>query len=176
MTQCFAGHQAHTQGGGGGKLRSLAWEGVSRPTPGGKLRGLAWVGGLQAHTRGEVEGSGLGVSKPTSGGVSRPTPEGSSGPHPGGSPGPHLGGIPTCTEADTPQQMATAVGGTHPTGMHSCNVLYELTLKKLKTVEHLLTLSHGGFHFLVRCKFILYKLIISAQRINTTSVLKSNII
>ena len=54
----------------------------------------------------------------------------------GGSPGPHLGGlqahiqgvsrptlggvIPGCTEADTPQQMATAAGGTHPTGMHSC--------------------------------------------------------
>ena len=59
----------------------------------------------------------------------------------GGSPGPHLGGlqahtrgffrqtsegegIPGCTEADTPppQQTATAVGGTHPTGMHSCLV------------------------------------------------------
>ena len=53
--------------------------------------------GLQAHTQGEVEGSGLGglqahtlreVSRPTPGGVSRPTPRGRSpGPHPGGSPG-----------------------------------------------------------------------------------------
>ena len=39
----------------------------------------------------------------------------------GGSPGPHPGGIPACTEAGTPQQMATASGGTHPTGMHSCS-------------------------------------------------------
>ena len=66
----------------------------------------------------------------------------------GGSPGPHLEGeggrlrglaggslqvhthgggecIPTCTEADTPQQMATAAGGTHPTGMHSCFLLIQ---------------------------------------------------
>ena len=40
---------------------------------------------------------------------------------PGGRPGPGWGGlIPACTEADTPQQTATAVGGTHPTGTHSC--------------------------------------------------------
>ena len=39
----------------------------------------------------------------------------------GGSPGPHPegGSIWACTEADTPQQMATAAGGTLPTGMHS---------------------------------------------------------
>ena len=30
-----------------------------------------------------------------------------------------LGGVPACTEVDPPQLMATAVGGTHPTGMHS---------------------------------------------------------
>ena len=75
---------------------------VSRPTPGGKLRGLAWWC-LQAHT--------WWVSP---------------GPHSGrGFPGPHperVAGIPACTEADTspPQQMATAEGGMHPTGMHSC--------------------------------------------------------
>ena len=69
-------------------------------------------------------------------------PGGSPGPHlgvsrptPGGSPGPHLGGvlqahtpggcIPACTETDTPpQQTATAEGGTHPTGMHSCSWRY----------------------------------------------------
>ena len=88
-----------------GKLRSLAW-GVSRPTPRGKLRGQAWGspgprwGSLQAHT--------WGVSP---------------GPHPGGSQAhTQWGGIPACTEADTPpQQMATAVGSTHPSGMHSCS-------------------------------------------------------
>ena len=66
---------------------------------------LSTGGCLQAHTQGEVEGSVLGRS-----------------------PGPHLEGvqaqtwrcIPACTEADIPQQTATAVGGTHPTGMHSC--------------------------------------------------------
>ena len=70
----------------------------------------ACLAGLQAHTQGEVEESGLGrgclkahtwgVSRPTLGegspglhqGVSRPTPRGYPGPHPGGSTGPHLGG------------------------------------------------------------------------------------
>ena len=60
------------------------------PHPRGKLRGLA----------------GRGVPRPTLG---------------EGSPGPHLVGvcIPACTEAD-PHLTTTAVGGTHPTGMHSC--------------------------------------------------------
>ena len=40
----------------------------------------------------------------TWGGVSRPTPRGC---------------IPACTEAD-PSLVATAAGGMHPTGMHSC--------------------------------------------------------
>ena len=74
----------------------------------GELEGFGrgGVGGVQAHTQGEVEGSGLG---------------GSPGPYWGGSPGPHLGRcIPACTEADPPQLTATAAGGTHPTGMHSC--------------------------------------------------------
>ena len=69
---------------------------VSRPTPRGEVEGSGW-GGLQAHTPG----------------VSRPIPRGSPGPHPGGC-------IPACTEADPP--MATAVGSTHPTGMHACYV------------------------------------------------------
>ena len=46
----------------------------------------------------------------------------SPNPHQGGgSPGPHPGGlcIPACTEADPPW-TATTMGGTHPTGMHSC--------------------------------------------------------
>ena len=49
------------------------------------------------HPGGEVEGTGQG---------------GIAGPHPEGC-------IPACTEAD-PTPMATAAGGTHPTGMHSC--------------------------------------------------------
>ena len=67
--------------------------------------------------------------------VSRPTPRGKvegSG-RGGGSPCPHQGGrlrcvcvcVPACTEAPPRQQMATAAGGTHPTGMHSCS-LYNL--------------------------------------------------
>ena len=73
-------------------------------------------------------------------GVLRPTPKGSPGPHLGGlqahtqrvlhvhtyrgSPGLHLVGcITACTEADTPQQTATAAGGTHYTEMHSCFLL-----------------------------------------------------
>ena len=60
--------------------------------------------------------------------VSRPTPKGKvegSG-WGGGSPGPHLGGggaccrgVPTLGGGGLPA-MATAAGGTHPTGMHSC--------------------------------------------------------
>ena len=60
----------------------------------------ACLTGLQAHTWGEVEGSGLG-----------------------GSPGPHPGGVSQHALRQTPpspMQMATAAGGTHPTGMHSC--------------------------------------------------------
>ena len=72
---------------------------ISRPTP-----------------RGEVEGSGQGVSP-------GPHLEGEAAdPHLGGVPGPNPVGcvcIPACTEADAPR-MATAVGGTLPTVMHSC--------------------------------------------------------
>ena len=53
----------------------------------------------------------------------------SPGPHPGGKlrdlawgclQAHTSGGIPACTEAEPPQLTATAAGGTHPTGMHSC--------------------------------------------------------
>ena len=53
--------------------------------------------------------------------VSRSTPRGEvEGSDQGRfSPGPHGGGcIPACTDTDPP--TATAAGGTHPTGMHSC--------------------------------------------------------
>ena len=57
-----------------------------------------------------------------SGGVSRHTPGGGLQAHTQGGPQAHNqeGGIPACTEADTPPPTATAAGGTHPTGMHSC--------------------------------------------------------
>ena len=86
----------------------------------------ACIAGLQAHTRGggKLRGLAWGVSRPTTGvgkklrglawggGVSRPTTWGV------------VVGIPACTEASTPQQMATAAGGTHPTGMHSCYYIF----------------------------------------------------
>ena len=84
----------------GGRVVSQHAFQVSRPTLREEVEGSGW-GSLQAHTQGEVEGSGWG-------GVFRPTPRGCVC-------------IPACTEADTPQQTATAAGGTHPTGMHSCN-------------------------------------------------------
>ena len=117
------------------------------PCPGGKLRGLAW-GGPGPH------------------------PGGSPGPHPEGSPGPHLGdlqahtwdgasrltprgwvGIPAFTEADTPQQMATAPGGTHPTGMHSCFLIwpqrtnhFPLIIDHHREIEMILqTFIHKGY-------------------------------
>ena len=64
---------------------------------------------VSQHALQQVPGVGVGYPSipcrspgPHQGGFPRPTP--------GGSPGPHWGGgIPACT-----------VGGTHPTGMHSC--------------------------------------------------------
>ena len=113
----LGGLQAHTQG--------VSW-GV-------------WPGGLQAHTQGEVGDSGLvGSPGPHPGGREvEGSGLGSPGPHlgvsmltPGGCLQAHIwgglqahtqGSIPACTEADSPhEQMATAAGGTHPTGMHSC--------------------------------------------------------
>ena len=73
------------------------------PYPGG-IGGLA--GGLQVHTRGEVGGSGRGVSRPRPGG--------------GGSM-PRWGDVSQHALRQTsPKQAATAADGTDPTGMHSC--------------------------------------------------------
>ena len=83
------------------------------------------LGGLQAHTRGGLQAHTWGVSRPTPGGVSRPTPRGSPGPHLWVVSRPTPGGcIPACTEADPSPWTVTAVGGTHPTGMHSYYFLY----------------------------------------------------
>ena len=76
-------------------------QGVFWPTPwGGEVEGSG-QGGLQAHTGG-------GVSRPTLG---------------EGSPGPHLGGVSQHALRQTPPWTATAMGGTHPTGIHSCSSL-----------------------------------------------------
>ena len=118
---------------------------VSRPTPGGGSSGGCGQGGLQAHTQGGSWGDlARGVSRPTPkgevegiclGGVSRPTPKGKlrgiclggvSRPTPGGSPGPHLVGVYPSMHWGRPLPIptATAAGGTHPTGMHSCCHFY----------------------------------------------------
>ena len=83
------------------------------PHPRGKLRGLAWggiqahnQGSLQAHTSGDLQAHTQGSLLAHTQGVSRPTPRGKS-QH-------------ALRQTPPPQQMATAVGGTHPTGMHSC--------------------------------------------------------
>ena len=82
------------------------------PHPRESLRGLTF-GGLQAHTQGGIWGV---------------WPGGSPGPHPGGklrvwpwSLQAHTQVVSQHALRQTPHQLtATAVGGTHPTGMHSC--------------------------------------------------------
>ena len=94
--------------------------GVSRPTPGGQIGGSGW-GFPGPHPGGRLGGlaGGEGLQAHTQGGFQAHTQ--------GGCPGPGLGGIPACTEADTPpQQTATAVGGTHPTG-NAFLLVYEFT-------------------------------------------------
>ena len=61
----------------------------------------------------------MGVSRPTPGG-SRPRPGGVAH-NSGGVQAQALGGVSQHALRQTiPQQTATAAGGTHPTGMHSC--------------------------------------------------------
>ena len=80
----------------GGMLRDLAG-GVSRPTPGEGVPRRTPKGGLQAHTQG-VLGPGPHLVGCVSQHALRQTPPSPTPP---------------------PQQMATAAGSTHPTGMHS---------------------------------------------------------
>ena len=96
---------------------------LSRPRPRGRFGGLAGEVGCLRPDPGRGGGRGSGWR-----GLSRPRPRGEVGgfwlegvqAHTWGGPGPE-GCIPACTEADTPlQQTATAAGGRHPTGMHSC--------------------------------------------------------
>ena len=99
---------------GGGWYPSMPCRSLG-PHPRGKLSGLAW--GVSRPTP-------RGVSRPTPGGVSRPTPRGVSRPTPEGSPGPQVGEVSQHALRQTPlthtHQTATAAGGTHPTGMHTC--------------------------------------------------------
>ena len=87
---------------------------VSRPTPRGEVEGDLVRGISRPTPKGEVEGDlARGVSRPTPGGVcswNGLLPRG--GLVPGGA---WSGGL--CGD---PSGMATAAGGTHPTGMHSC--------------------------------------------------------
>ena len=93
------------------------------PHPGGRLRGLA--GGVSRPTtrgvsrptpRGELGSLARGVSRPTPRGVSRPTTRGVVSQH---------------ALRQTPSQlMATAAGGTHPTGMHSCLKIYLIKIQR----------------------------------------------
>ena len=80
---------------------------MSRPRP-----ERVCLGGVQGVSA-QGEGEGVSRSRPEGGVVSSPR-QGVC--------------IPACTEADThtpsPQQTATAVDGTHPTGMHSCFKLH----------------------------------------------------
>ena len=106
----------------------MPWQ-VSSSTPKGKLRGLA-RGVSRPTSKGEVERSGLwGSPGPHLGVVSRPTPRGVclqahtwgglQAHKPGGVSRPTPGGVSQQALRQTPP-MATAAGGTHPTGMHSC--------------------------------------------------------
>ena len=80
-----------------GQIEQSGW-GFSRPTPKGEVEGSGWGGGIRAHTRAEDKGSGQGGLQAHNWGVYHSM---YWGRHP------------------LPQQTATAVGGKHPTGMHS---------------------------------------------------------
>ena len=115
------------------KFRGSGWgEGVSRPTAKGEVEGDL----VQAHTQGgNLGGSGWGV----------PAPRGDTcgGACFGG------GGDPLVT--------ATAVGGTHPTGMHSCLImclhLVDINLYRSGTVN--LNTVNSKFH-LIRSFFEIF--------------------
>ena len=89
-------------GGGGGVVSQHALQVSKGVYPSMPCRSPGpHPGGFQAQT--------WGGSRPTPGGVFRPTPRGVY-------PSMHIGRPPWLT--------ATAVGGTHPTGMHSCFFMF----------------------------------------------------
>ena len=74
------------------------------------------------HPGGKLRGLARGVSRPTPSGVSRPRP----------------GGVSQHVLRQTPpQQMATAAGSTHPTGMHSLSQWSSLHGKNYSVVIYL---------------------------------------
>ena len=106
---------AGLQGEGGRWYPSMACR-FPGPHPSGKLRGI-WS---RCTPKGEVEGDLAGRGTALGGGVC-------SGE------GCLLGvcllqGCLLWGEVETPLVMATAAGGTHPTGMHSCCICYPLPL------------------------------------------------
>ena len=110
----LAGFQAHTQGG---SWRGSGWGGGGSPGPHprGAVEGdQARVGSPGPHSRGKLRGiwpGGACSEVACSRGV--PAPRGEGMPAPGGVWRP-------------PPVTATAAGGTHPTGMHSCSSFFLL--------------------------------------------------
>ena len=115
---CIAGVYQHAlqQVSGGGVVSQHALQ-VSRPTPKGKLNGLA-RGCLQVHTQGGTQAYTGDLQAHTRGYLLQGVL-----PAPGG----------TCTGGVWRAPVkATAVGGTHPTGMHSCfTAIFAKTFDKL---------------------------------------------
>ena len=101
-------------GGGGGVVSQHALQ-LSRPTAREEVEGSGFGGGGSPgpHSGGKLEGSGLGRSPGPHRGDLRSTPK-------GGVYRPHPGVSQHALRQTRPNQTATAVGGTHPTGMHSC--------------------------------------------------------
>ena len=104
----------------------LFGEGCLGPGPRGRLG--VWPGGCLGPVPGEVWGSGQrespgqhlgGCPGPYQGEVSRPRPRG-VGSRPRPRPIRVVSQHALTQTPLPPQQMATAAGGTHPTGMHSC--------------------------------------------------------
>ena len=126
----FAGVCHSVQGGGIPACIAVGLWGVSRPTPRGKVEGSGHGGSPGPHLQGSP-GPHPGGSPGPHLGVSRLTPRGGIQAHTQGGLQVHTWRgvcIPACTEVDTPTAhpnppppwTATAVGGMHPTGMHSC--------------------------------------------------------
>ena len=97
------------------------------PHQGGKLRGI-WLRGVsRPTTKGDVEEDLVSGVSP--------------GPHPGG----YLlqkGGLCSRGGVETPPVTATAAGGTHPTGMHSC---LSIGLIQIHTDTQWIYLTHKSY-------------------------------
>ena len=105
--------------------------------------------------------------------VSRPTPRGKLRglawggglqAHTWGSPDPHLGGVSQHALRQTPP-TATAAGGTHPTGMHSC------LNRKMPNVKYAVHFSHFFQHDCKRFNTVscCFKEVSKIQNIETLS-------